>query len=281
MAQEGITVYQGIVDVVQVKESFGEVPEQNIFLARADLESAQAGLQQASSAHQEAVRALEVLMGHYPAAELRSAEVFPNVPPPVPAGLPSELLARRPDLIAAERRVAASFHLTQSAKAARLPSISLTLSGGRTNNDLFRLIGTNPDFWNAGTNFLAPIYLGGTLQAQVRIQTAQQQAATLAFGQAALRALSEVETSLSNEGLLADREQYLQASVRDNSEAYRLGRIQFDVGATDLLSVLQLQGRLLSGRAVLIGVEQERLTNRINLHLALGGSFQQAASKTP
>jgi outer membrane protein TolC len=69
--------------------------------------------------------------------------------------------------------------------------------------------------------------------------------------------------------------------VRDNSEAYRLGRIQFDVGATDLLSVLQLQGRLLSGRAVLIGVEQERLTNRINLHLALGGSFQQPASKTP
>jgi NodT family efflux transporter outer membrane factor (OMF) lipoprotein len=281
VAQEGITVYQGIVDVVQVKESFGEVPEQNIFLARADLESAQAGLQQASSAHQEAVRALEVLMGHYPAAELRSAEVFPKVPPPVPAGLPSELLARRPDLMAAERRVAASFHLTQSAKAARLPSISLTLSGGRTNNDLFSLIGTNPDFWNAGANFLAPIYLGGTLQAQVRIQSAQQQAATLAFGQTALRALSEVETSLSNEGLLADREQYLQASVRDNSEAYRLGRIQFDVGATDLLSVLQLQGRLLSGRAVLIGVEQERLTNRINLHLALGGSFQQPASKTP
>jgi outer membrane protein TolC len=62
--------------------------------------------------------------------------------------------------------------------------------------------------------------------------------------------------------------------VRDNTKAYRLGRIQFEVGATDLLSVLQLQGRLLSARAVLIGVEQERLTNRINLHLALGGSFQ-------
>jgi multidrug efflux system outer membrane protein len=83
-----------------------------------------------------------------------------------------------------------------------------------------------------------------------------------------------VETSLSNEGLLADRDKYLQASVRDNSEAYRLGRILFEVGATDLLSVLQLQGRLLSARSVLIGVEQERLTNRINLHLALGGSFQ-------
>jgi multidrug efflux system outer membrane protein len=118
-----------------------------------------------------------------------------------------------------------------------------------------------------------PIYLGGALQAQVRIQPAQQ-AATLAFGQTALRTFSAVETSLSNEGLLADREQYLQASVRDNGEAYRLGWIQFEVGITDLLSVLQLQGRLLSARAVLIGVEQERLTNRINLHLALGGSFQ-------
>jgi outer membrane protein TolC len=161
-----------------------------------------------------------------------------------------------------------------SARAARLPSISLTLAGGRTSNDLFRLIGTNPDFWDAGSNFLAPIYLGGALQAQVRIQTAQQEAATVAFGQTALRAFSEVETSLSNEGLLADREQYLQASVRDNSEAYRLGRIQFEVGATDLLSVLQFQGRLLTSRTVLIGVEQERLTNRINLYLAVGGTFQ-------
>jgi multidrug efflux system outer membrane protein len=274
VTQEGVTAYQGILDVVQVKESIGEVPEQNVFLARADLESAQAGLQQATSAYQEAVRALEILMGRYPAAELQSAEVFPQIPPPVPAGLPSELLARRPDLIAAQRRVAASFHLTQSAKAARLPSINLTLTGGRTSNDLFSLLGTNPNFWDAGANFLAPIYVGGALQAQVRIQSAQQQAATLAYGQAALSAFSDVETSLSNEGLLADRDKYLQASVRDNSEAYRLGRIQFEAGATDLLSVLQLQGRLLSARAVLIGVEQERLTNRINLHLALGGSFQ-------
>jgi multidrug efflux system outer membrane protein len=281
ITQEGLTAYQGILDVVQVKESIGEVPQQNLFLAQADLESAQAGLQQANAAHEDALRAMEVLMGRYPAAELQSAEVFPTVPPPVPAGLPSELLARRPDLIAAERRVAASFHLTQSAKAARLPSVSLTLAGGRTNNDLFSLIGTNPNFWNAGANFLAPIYLGGTLQAQVRIQTAQQEAATIAFGQAALRAFSEVETSLSNEGLLADREKFLQASVRDNREAYRLGWIQFEVGATDLLSVLQLQGRLLSARGALIGVEQERLTNRINLHLALGGSFQEAALQTP
>jgi outer membrane protein, multidrug efflux system len=280
VTQESVAAYQGILDVVQVKESIGEVPEQSVFLARADVESSQASLQQATIAHEDAVRAVEVLMGRYPASELQSADAFPKVPPPVPAGLPSELLERRPDLIAAERRVAASFHLTQSAKAARLPAISLSLAGGRSNNDLFTLLGTNPNFWEAGANFLAPIYLGGALQAQVRIQTAQQEAATLAFGQTALRAFSEVETSLSNEGQLAEREQYLDASVRDNSEAYRQGRIQYDVGATDLLSVLQLQGRLLGGRAMLIGVEQERLTNRINLHLALGGSFQ-AASKTP
>jgi outer membrane protein TolC len=150
-----------IIDSLLVSRFFslGEVRRTfSLFLVAQALESAQAGLQQATAAHQEAVRALEVLMGRYPAAELQSAEVFPKVPRPVPAGLPSELLARRPDLIAAERRVAASFHLTQSAKAARLPSISLTLAGGRSSNDLFKLIGTNPDFpvWRSSFHGRSP-----------------------------------------------------------------------------------------------------------------------------
>jgi multidrug efflux system outer membrane protein len=274
LAQQGLTVYQDLLDVVQLKKDVGEVSEQDLYLARADLEAASASLEQTKRAHQEAVRALEVLMGRYPAAELKAADQFPNAPPPIPAGIPSEVLERRPDLRAAQLRVAAAFHLVQSAKAARLPGISLTLAGGRSTNDLFELLGTNPEFWSAGANFLAPVFTGGALKAQVRIQNAQQEAATLAYGQAALRAFQDVESSLSNEGSLVQGQQQLEASVRDNEEAYRLGRVQFDVGAIDLLKVLQLQGRVLAARSALIGVSHERLTNRINLHLALGGNVE-------
>lgn len=271
LAEEGVTVYRDIFEVVQLKKDVGEVSEQDIYLARSDLETASASVEQTKRAHQQAVRALEVLMGRYPAAELKAADQPPNTPP-IPAGIPSEVLERRPDLRAAQLRVAAAFHLVQSAKAARLPSISLTLAGGRSTNDLFELVGTNPEFWTAGANFLAPVFTGGALKAQVRIQNAQQLAATLAYGQAALRAFQDVETSLSNEGSLVQGQRQLAASVRDNEEAYRLGRVQFDVGAIDLLKVLQLQGRVLAARSALIGISHERLTNRINLHLALGGT---------
>ena len=112
----------------------------------------------------------------------------------MPDGLPSELLERRPDLVAAERRVAAAFYAIQSAKAARLPKIALTASGGRSTNDLFYLLGISPDFWQTGVGFLAPIFTGGQLKAQVEIATAEQRAALALYGQAALRAFSDVET---------------------------------------------------------------------------------------
>ena len=167
------------------------------------------------------------------------------MPAPVPDGLPSELLERRPDLVAAERRVAAAFHLIQAAEAARLPRIALTAGGGRSTSELLRLAGVGAGFWRAGIDMLAPIFTGGALQAQVEIATAEQQAALALYGQAALRAFSEVESSLASEQLLADQQRYLESVLAQDTEALRLGRLRYDAGATDLLHVLQLQARQL------------------------------------
>ena len=196
-----------------------------------------------------------------------------KAPPPIPAGLPSELLERRPDLVAAERRVAAAFHAIQSAKAARLPKFALTASGGRSTNDLFYLLGVSPNFWAAGVGLLAPIFTGGALKAQVEIATAEQRAALALYGQAALRAFSDVETALANEKILEDQQRYLEAVVAQDTEGLQLRRIRYKVGAADLLSVLDLQNRLLNAEFDLISVRNDRLANRIGLHLALGGGF--------
>jgi outer membrane protein TolC len=222
---------------------------------------------------QQITRGLEVMLGRYPAAELQLAPSLPPVPPPVPDGLPSELLERRPDLVAAERRVASAFHAVQSAKAARLPRFTLTGGGGRSSGELIRLIGASTGFWNAGIELLAPLFLGGALQAQVRFATANQEAALALFGQAALRAFSEVESSLDNEPLLADQQRYLEAVLAQDTEALRLGRLRYEGGATDLLHVLEIQTRVLNSQFALVAIRNDRLANRIALHLALGGGF--------
>jgi outer membrane protein TolC len=222
---------------------------------------------------QQIARSLEVLVGRYPAAELALAPDLPPVPPPVPDGLPSELLERRPDLAAAERRVAAAFHAVQSAKAARLPRFTLTGGGGRSSSELIRIVGASTSFWRLGLEMFAPIFLGGALQAQVELATADQEAAMALFGQAALRAFSEVEGSLAGEQLLADQQRFLESQLAQDAEALRLGRLRYDTGATDLLDILQLQARQLDTQFSLVTIRNDRLANRIALHLALGGGF--------
>jgi outer membrane protein TolC len=254
------------------------VSQQDVALAGADRDRALHLERVYATSEQQVVRGLEIVVGRYPRAELALAADLPGLPPPVPAGLPSELLERRPDLIAAERRVAAAFHAIQVAKAARLPRMALTASGGHSTSELLRLANVSSTFWTVFANFLAPIFDGGALKAQVDIATAEQQAALALYGQTALRAFSEVETALASEQLLADQQAYLERVLAQDSDALRLGRIRYNVGATDLLDVLQLQTRQLDSNFELIGVRADRLTNRVALHLALGGGFPPPAA---
>jgi multidrug efflux system outer membrane protein len=270
-------VHEDLLRLVRTRNDIGQVGAQDVALAGADLDRARERERAFASSLQETARSLEVLLGRYPAAEVKLAPDLPPVPPPVPDGLPSELLERRPDLVAAERRVASAFYMVQSAKAARLPRITLTGSGGRSSNDLIRLIGASTGFWRAGIELLAPLFLGGALQAQVRFATAEQEASLALFGQAALRAFSEVESSLANEPVLAEQQRHLEAVLAQDTEALRLGRLRYEGGATDLMHVLDMQSRVLNSQFALVGIRNDRLANRIALHLALGGGFAPPA----
>jgi outer membrane protein, multidrug efflux system len=276
-AVSAAAVYEDLLRLVKIRNDIGVVGGQDVALAGADLDRARERERAFAESLQQLTRSLEVLLGRYPAAELALAPSLPPVPSPVPDGLPSELLERRPDLVAAERRVAAAFHSVQAAKAARLPRFTLTASGGHSSTELLRLIGAGAGFWRAGIEMLAPLFLGGALQAQVRVATADQETALALFGQAALRAFSEVESALGGEQLLADQERYLESVLAQDSEALRLGRLRYQGGATDLLHVLEIQTRVLSTQFALVDIRNERLANRIALHLALGGGFAAPA----
>jgi len=254
----------------------GSGNEQSVAVASANVNSYRDTLRQIDLSHDQAVRALELLLGRYPAAELAVAPELDRVPPPPPVGLPSQLLERRPDVFAAERRVAAAFNRVGEARAAQLPRIGLTAGGSSISSDVFVLKDRNNPVWGFGANLFAPLFQGGALRAQVEIRNAEQQQAVAAYASVGLRAFNDVESALSAENALRDRAVILEASVRDNARALELSQIQFRVGAVDLQAVEQRQLTLYSARMARLRVQTEQLAQRVNLHLALGGSFEPA-----
>jgi outer membrane protein, multidrug efflux system len=272
LAEEIVGLLEDTVSLVEKKESVGQVSMQDVNLARANLASAHNAAEQARGGQQQARRALEILLGRYPAGEIATATDLIPVPPPVPTGLPSDLLERRPDLIAANRRVAAAFFMSEQARLAKLPAFNLSVGVGGVSG-IDEAIGT------LAAGGYAPLYTGGAIEAQIDIANADQQAAIGAYGAAVLGAFEQVEAALTNEGLLQRREVFIDTSLENNLQAYTLAKKQYDVGQIDLLSVLQMQSRWIGARVTQVSIKNQRLAQRIDLHLALGGSFEEVAEE--
>ncbi len=96
------------------------------------------------------------------------------------------------------------------------------------------------------------------------------------YGQSLLKAFEEVETSLTNESLFAEREDYLRSAEENSKKAYDMSNARYDIGQTDLLSVLQIQAQWVGARVGVVNIQNARLAQRVDLHLALGGSFERA-----
>jgi multidrug efflux system outer membrane protein len=271
-----------LVSLTEQRERVGKGDGYDSALARANAETIRDTVEQFRLAREQALRALEALLGRYPSAEVGVASVLADVPGPVPAGLPSELLERRPDVIAADRRVAAAFYRTQEAQAARLPRISLTASVNDISSELFVLKNRDNPVWSAGASLMLPVFTGGALKQQVAIRTAEQKRAVAEYGQVGARAFGEVENALSAEFAARRREGILSRAVTENQRAADLAQIRYRVGSGDLRGVQQQQLAVHASRTALVRVEAEQLVQRVNVHLALGGGFDTAPpSGTP
>jgi outer membrane protein, multidrug efflux system len=260
------------VELVKLREENGRATAYDTALARSNQATALDGVRKAQSGRERAVRSLELLLGRYPRAELTLTATLPRLSSPPPAGLPSQLLERRPDLIAATRRVAVAFNQIESAKAARLPRLSITADAGTVAQN-FRDLSLNDVFWNVAANLVGPIFDGGRLKEQVVIETAKQDEALAMYGSAALNAFREVEEALSEERRLAERLALTETAASEQAEAERLAKMRFDAGTIDQLALILVQGQALNARLAALAMRVERLTNRVDLHLALGGGF--------
>jgi len=170
--------------------------------------------------------------------------------------------------------VAAAFNRIGEAKAARLPKIALTTGVSTISSDLFLLQDHDNPVWNVGANLVAPLFTGGALKRQVEIRTAEQKQAIAEYAAVGLRAFGEVENALAAEFAAHQREEILMLALSDSQRALGIVQTQYKVGSTDLRYVEQRQLALTSTTSALIRVQTEQRVQRVNLHLALGGSFE-------
>jgi len=278
IAQDMVAAAERQLGFAQDRLRVGVGNEYDVTLARANLATYQDSVQSLDLAYQQALRALEALAGRYPAAAVKVPAQLAPMPPAVPVGMPSELLERRPDVVAAERRVAAAFYRVEEAKAAKLPRISLTAGVNSISSEVFVLKERDNPVWSLGAGLVQPLFLGGQLQAQQDIRTAEQMQAVAEYGRVGARAFGEVESALSAEFNLDAREAILKQAVADNTRALELADIRYRVGSGDLRAVQQQQLALAAARIALLRVQSERRVQRVNLHLAIGGSFDAPAT---
>lgn len=252
----------------------GQSTASQLLLASGDVAVARERLAARQELEGRASRLLEILAGTYPAGKAGASALLPELPEKVPTGLPATLLDRRPDLAASERRIAAADQRLLEAKRALLPAISLTGSFGSASDDIGDLLSGDFSIWSVAGNVVQPIFQGGRLRANIDRRGSELELAATEFEKTALTAFGEVENALAAETFLTRRVDALAESSRLALEAYRRSLEEFELGTGDVLTVLAAQQRLFTSRAQWLAVRRERLENRVDLYLALGGSFR-------
>lgn len=252
---------RGIADALDVR------------LARQNVASADSNLALRQRERDTAVRSFETLLGRYPAGDTDVPDVLPQIVKPVPAGLPSQLLERRPDLIAARGRLFASGDLLRAANKNRLPRFDLTVSGGATSEEFSDLLDYDAVFWSLIAGVLQPIFEGGRLQAERALAAADNREVWSLYAQIVLDALLEVESTLAAEAYLVAEEAALTRAAEEAREAAFLALDEYSKGLTDIVTLLESQRRAVNSESSRLRVARLRLDNRVNLYLALGGPF--------
>ncbi|MDO9241173.1 efflux transporter outer membrane subunit [Methylicorpusculum sp.] len=217
--------------------------------------------------------ALSLLLGKPPGAIDRGLSLDELSPPPVPAGLPSEQLIRRPDIQQAEQNLIAANARIGVARGEYFPKVSLTGDIGQASMEVAQLFVPGANFWTIGSRLLGPIFTAGRVAGQVQAAEAGQQAALASYQRAILAAFSEFE-----DGLVArtksNEQQSAQARRVEALENYlRLSRIRYDEGYTSYLEVLDALRQYYEGQIELVQARSDTFVALIQLYRAMGGGW--------
>ncbi len=269
-------------NLITIEEDFklGLRDALDVYLARADVAGEQARIANRRSTLLTARRTLEILLGQYPEGLITSTKTLTPLSSPIPSGLPSELLQRRPDLIASQKQLESTNQLAAAAHADRYPRLTLTGDVGTSSSDLDNLVSSDYLVWSVFGGLSTPLFDSGRLEAEEERAVANIKIAEANYNQALLTAFQEVEEGLINETLLQEQEAALKTASEESIAAENLAFDQYQNGLLDFITVLESQRRSFDAQSTEIEVRNQRLQNRINLYLALGGAFIDDTTNT-
>ena len=258
---------------------YGVASELTISQARTTVESARSDVERYTAQVAQDHNALTLLVGAAVPAKLlpdalpATADAERNVLAAVPAGLSSDLLQRRPDILEAERNLRAANANIGAARAAFYPGISLTVSAGSASASLSGLFDAGSGSWSFAPSISIPIFNAGRNRANLDMAKANRDIDVARYEKAIQTAFREVADALAQRGTLGRQLQAQQALVDASADSYRLSQARFDRGVDSYLGVLDAQRSLYSAQQSLIGTRLDRLTNLVTFYKAMGGGW--------
>ena len=243
----------------------------DVRLASSTLANAKATRAQRAQTFASISRGLEVLLSRYPAQELAAATDLPELPPLSGAANPQYVLSKRPDLLAAEARLLAQGLQVDEARRALRPSLTFSANPGLLGTSLANTFDPNAFAATIAASLTRPLYQGGRLKAGVAQQKAILKQQIEDYANTALTAFLEVENALDAEKRLLEQEVALRQALDDSRKAEERLELRYSEGLATILQLLDAQSRSLTAEGQLIAARKGRLSNRVRLHMALGG----------
>ncbi len=272
-------VYAASLKLTQDKFEFGQVSQMQVAQVQSQLETAAARIPQIRTQIKLTENALAILLGRNPGPIPRGKAITELTPPTVPAGVPSELLERRPDIVQAEQQLIAANAQIGAAKALYFPTISLTGALGTSSTDLGNLFSGPTRVWNFVGGVTGPIFQGGAIAGQVASAEAAQRAALANYERAVQNAFADVDQALAARIDVAEQVAAQQRLVKALGDYSELSRLLFDGGYAPYSTVLQAEQQLFPEELSLAAARGQALAAVISIYRAMGGGWVTEAAR--
>ncbi len=267
---------QNRLDIIRARFDKGTVPLLDVNQAEVQLAIADAAIAFFERQVAQVEHALRVLLGEYPGPVPRGEPIEPeDWPLEVPAGIPSEVLQRRPDLVEAEQRLKAETDRIGVAQAMRFPALSLTANVGVVAESLTDLNTTDAGEWNIMAGIFQPLFNSGQLKAQMKAQTARAEQAQAVYIRTIQNAFREVEDSLVALDTLRREREARERQAKAARNVLRLSQARYDGGVVDYLEVLDSERTLFDAELEESSVRRQSLTAYVTLYKVLGGGWEE------